>query len=206
MWESILTSEHFSATISSTRTSSQDAIKKKWFPSPTTFFVQIQAIEFFKNDVLSVEIISYVKAIIFATLKYLKLFAFEIITRKMISNALGNCYFLRKENHFHLEMSFEKWLTSKKTSFLDFFGWRKWLRPVRNDLRKVWKWFSTEENDFKGTQKWLPPKWFLWDVAERIQDLIYSWEKKHFQGKLLFPEMDGNHFFHGNASQPPKFL
>ena len=106
-------------------------------------------------------------------------------------------------NDFHLEMSFEKWLTSKKTSFLDFFGWRKWLRPVRNDLRKVWKWFSTKENDFKGTQKWLPPKWFLWDVAERIQDLIYSWEKKHFQGKLLFPEMDGNHFFHGNASQPP---
>ena len=85
-------------------------MKKKWFPSPTISFVQVQATKFFKNDVWSVEIVSDVNVIIFATQKYFLLFgfdeSFEIITRKMISNALGNSYFLRKENDFHLEMSF----------------------------------------------------------------------------------------------------
>ena len=99
-------------------------MKKKWFPSPTISFVQdslVQATKFFKNDVCSVEIVSDVNVIIFATQKYFLLFgfdeSFEIITRKMISNALGNSYFLRKENDFHLEMSFCKWFTSKKNDF-----------------------------------------------------------------------------------------
>ena len=31
--------------------------------------------------------------------------------------------------------------------------------------------------------------------ATAFEDLIYSWEKKHFLRKWAFPEMSGNHFF-----------
>ena len=37
-----------------------------------------------------------------------------------------------------------------------------------------------------------------------FEDLICSWEKKHLQRKWSFPEMVGNHFFQGNALQPPE--
>ena len=40
--------------------------------------------------------------------------------------------------------------------------------------------------------------------AAAFEDLIYSWEKKHFLRKWAFPEMSGNHFFQENAPQPPK--
>ena len=114
-------------------------MKKKWFPLPTISFVQIQATKFFKNDVWSVEIVSDVNVIIFATQKYFLLFgfdeSFEIITRKMISNALGNSYFLRKENYFHLEMSFCKWFTSKKNDFEPVLTEKKMITTCE-------KWFT----------------------------------------------------------------
>ena len=42
--------------------------------------------------------------------------------------------------------------------------------------------------------------------AAAFEDLIYSWEKKHFLRKWAFPEMSGNHFFQENAPQPPSLL
>ena len=43
--------------------------------------------------------------------------------------------------------------------------------------------------------------------AAAFEDLIYSWEKKHFLRKWAFLEMIGNHFFfQENAPQPPKSL
>ena len=42
--------------------------------------------------------------------------------------------------------------------------------------------------------------------AAAFEDLIYSWEKKHFLRKWAFPEMSGNHFFQENAPQPPNFV
>ena len=127
-------------------------MKKKWFPSPTISFVQVQVTKFFKNDVWSVEIVSDVNVIIFATQKYFLLFgsdeSFEIITRKMISNALGNSYFLRKIWKWVLVND----LLAKKMISGLFWLKIKWLPPVRNDLREVWKWFSTQENDFERTQ------------------------------------------------------
>ena len=84
------------------------------------------------------EIVSDVNVIIFATQKYFLLFgfdeSFEIITRKMISNALGNSYFLRKENDFYLEMSFCKWFTSKKKISGMF-----WLKKMITTCKK---WFT----------------------------------------------------------------
>ena len=42
--------------------------------------------------------------------------------------------------------------------------------------------------------------------AASFEDLICSWEKKHLQRKYSFPEMVGNHFFQGNAPQPPNIV
>ena len=109
-------------------------------------------------------------------------------------------------NDFHLEMSFRKWLTSKKTSFLDFLAdkndyylWEMIYVRFENDfLRK--KMISKEhKNDYRGN-----------DFFEMLLKEFKTWftleKKKHFERKLLFPEMGGNHFFHGNASQHPQNL
>ena len=54
------------------------------------------------------------------------------------------------------------------------------------------------KNDFR--------EMILGTFAAAFEDLIYSWEKKHFLRKWAFPEMSGNHFFQENAPQPPKIV
>ena len=112
----------------------------------------------------------------------------------------GNDFF---GNHFHLEMIFFKWFTATKNDFWLFFA-------QKNDLQ-VRKIISFQfRNDF--LHKKMISKQLKNDFLEMIfgtfsagfEDVIYSWEKKHFLRKWAFPEMNGNHFFPENALQPPK--
>ena len=113
----------------------------------------------------------------------------------------GNDFF---GNHFHLEMIFFKWFTATKNDFWLFFA-------QKNDLQ-VRKIISFQfRNDF--LHKKMISKQLKNDFLEMIfgtfsagfEDVIYSWEKKHFLRKWAFPEMNGNHFFPENALQPPKY-
>ena len=75
----------------------------------------------------------------------------------------------------------------------------KWLPPVRNDLRKVWKWFSTQENDFERTQNDYRGN----DFFEMLLQEFKAWftlEKKTFSTEIIISGNGWKSFFSRKCS------
>ena len=122
----------------------------------------------------------------------------EMILTKMISNVLEMRISCQKKTISIWKWFFFKWFTATKNDFWLFFA-------QKNDLQ-VRKIISFQfRNDF--LHKKMISKQLKNDFLEMIfgtfsagfEDVIYSWEKKHFLRKWAFPEMNGNHFFPENA-------
>ena len=134
-------------------------------------------------------------------------------TNHFLPWAFQKCHVVRKwfpfgndflGNHFHLEMIFLKWFTATKNDFWLFFAQKNDLQvrkiisfQFRNDFLHKIMISKQLKNDFL--------EMILGTFSAGFEDVIYSWEKKHFLRKWAFPEMNGNHFFSRKCSTTSQF-